>query len=150
MEPKIVERSGFTVVGLKYRGKNESNEIPQLWQVLGPRAGEITNRVDAHVAYGISANINKSTGEFDYIAGFEVSTTKKLPEGMISFKVPGAKYAVFSTTLPNVGETFDNAYHIWLPESGHQPAGGPEFEVYDERFDPQDPDSLFDLYIPVK
>lgn len=28
MEPKIVETSGFTVVGMKYRGKNENNEIP--------------------------------------------------------------------------------------------------------------------------
>jgi AraC family transcriptional regulator len=150
MEPKIVERSGFTVVGLKYRGKNENNEIPQLWQVLGPRAGAIKNRVDDHVAYGISANIDKSTGEFDYIAGFEVGTTKGIPEGMVSFEIPGSKYAVFSTTLPKIGETFDNAYHTWLPESGYQPTGGPEFEVYDERFDPQDPDSLFDLYIPVK
>ncbi len=150
MEPKIVDRSGFIVVGLKYRGKNENNEIPQLWQVLGPRSGEIQNRFDDQVAYGISANIDKSTGDFDYIAGFEVSTTEELPEGMVSFKVPGSRYAVFSTTLPKIGETFDNAYHTWLPESGYQPTGGPEFEVYDERFDPQDPDSLFDLYIPVK
>ena len=150
MDPRIVDRPGFTVVGLKYRGKNENNEIPQLWQVLGPRAGEIENMVSDHVAYGISANVDQSTGEFDYIAGFEVSTVKELPEGMVSFKVPGSKYAVFSTTLPKIGETFDNAYHAWLPQSSYQPTGGPEFEFYDERFDPQDPDSLFDLYIPVK
>jgi AraC family transcriptional regulator len=150
MEPKIVEKSGFTVVGLKYRGKNENNEIPRLWQVLGPRTAEIKDRVDDYVAYGISANVDKSTGEFDYIAGFEVSPTQELPEGMVSFEVPGSKYAVFSTTLPKIGETFNNAYHTWMPESGYQPTGGPEFEVYDERFDPQDPDSLFDLYIPVK
>jgi AraC family transcriptional regulator len=150
MEPRIVERSGFIVVGLRYRGKNENYEIQQLWQVLGPRAGEIKNMLDDHVAYGISANIDRSSGEFDYIAGFEVSAVKELPEGMVSFEVPGSKYAVFSTTLPKIGETFDNAYHTWMPESGYQPTGGPEFEVYDERFDPQDPDSLFDLYIPVK
>lgn len=150
MQPKIVDRSGFTVVGLKYRGKNEHNEIPQLWQALMPRVGEIKNMVDEHVAYGICANMNESTGEFDYIAGFEVSTIKDVPEDMVSFEVPGTKYAVFSTTLPKIGETFDNAHHTWLPQSGYQPVGGPELEVYDERFDPQDPESLFDLYIPVK
>jgi AraC family transcriptional regulator len=149
MQPKIVERPGFTVVGLKYRGKNENNEIPQLWQAFGPRVGEIKNMVDDHVAYGISANIDKSSGEFDYIAGFEVSTVEEIPRDMVSFEVPGGKYAVFSTTLPRIGETFDSAYHTWLPQSGYQPIGGPEFEVYDEHFDPQEPDSLFDLYIPV-
>jgi len=150
MDPRIVSWPAFRVVGLKYRGKNEKNEIPQLWQSIGPRVGEIKNIADDHVAYGISANMDESTGEFDYIAGSEVSTAKEIPEGMFCFEVPDAKYAVFSTTLPKIGETFHNAYHTWLPESGYQATGGPELEVYDERFDPQDPDSEFDLYIPVK
>jgi AraC family transcriptional regulator len=147
---KIVERSGFTVVGLKYRGKNEQGEIPQLWQVLGPRTGEIENLVDDTAAYGISANVDMETGEFDYIAGYEVSSAEEVPEGMVAFEVPDGKYAVFSTTLPKIGETFDQAYHTWLPQAGEQPRGGPEFELYDERFDPQDPDSEFDLYIPIE
>ena len=150
MKVKIVERPRFTVIGLKYRGKNEHNEIPQLWQALMPRVGEIKSMVADHVAYGISANMDESSGEFDYIAGFEVTSSKEVPEGMVSFEVPESKYAVFSTTLPRIGETFDNAHHTWLPQSGYQPTRAPEFEAYDERFDPQDPESLFDLYIPVK
>ena len=31
MEPKLVHLPAFTVVGMKYRGKNEQNEIPQMW-----------------------------------------------------------------------------------------------------------------------
>jgi AraC family transcriptional regulator len=147
---KTVEKPRFTVVGLHYRGKNEHNEIPRMWQALGPRTGEIKNMAPVSVAYGISANMDEETGEFDYIAGFEVSTADDVPEGMVAFEVPGGKYARFSTTLPRIGDTFDNAYHRWLPEAGLQPAGGPEFELYDERFDPQDPSSEFDLYIPIK
>jgi AraC family transcriptional regulator len=150
MKPKIVNISAFAVVGMKYRGKNENNEIPQMWQAFGPRVREIKNIVDDRVAYGISANVDESTGDFDYVAGFQVSTAEDIPEGMVHFEVPGGKYAVFSTTLPRIGETFHNAYHTWLPESDYQPAGGPEFELYDERFDPQEPTSEFDLYIPVK
>lgn len=149
MSVKIVERPEFIVVGLKYRGKSEQGEIPQLWQALGPRSGEI-EMVDDTAAYGISANIDQETGEFDYVAGFEVSSAEDVPEGMVAFEVPGGRYAVFSTTLPKIGETFDQAYHTWLPQAGHQPRSGPEFELYDERFDPQDPDSEFDLYIPIK
>lgn len=150
MSIKIVEKPEFTVVGLKYRGKNEQGEIPRLWQDLGPRTGEIENMVSATAAYGISANMDRETGEFDYVAGYEVSSAEKVPEGMVAFPVPGGKYAVFATTLPKIGETFDKAYHTWLPQAGRQPRGGPEFELYDERFDPQDPDSEFDLYIPVE
>jgi AraC family transcriptional regulator len=150
MKPKIVSRPAFVVVGLKVRGKNENNEIPQLWQAFGPRVREIQNIVDDRVAYGISVNMDESTGEFDYVAGFEVSASEEIPEGMVRFEVPGGKYAVSATTLPKIGETFHNAYHTWLPESGYQAAGGPELEVYDERFDSEDPNSEFDLYIPVK
>lgn len=150
MEPKIVSRERFTVIGMKYRGKNESNEIPQLWQELGPRVEEIKNIVGPHVAYGICANMDMASGEFDYIAGFEVSSAEKVPEGLVSFELPGGRYAIFTTTLPKIGETFHNAYHTWLAETGHEPTGGPEFELYDEQFDPQDPDSTVDLYIPLK
>jgi AraC family transcriptional regulator len=100
-------------------------------------------------AYGISANMDPDSGEFDYIAGHEVSSAEKLPEGMVAFEVPGGRYAVFATTLPAIGETFQNAYHKWLPEAGHRLTGGPDFELYDERFDPQDPSSEFDVYIPI-
>jgi len=150
MEPKIVEKAAFTVVGLKYRGKNENNEIPQLWAALHPRIGEIKNMVTDCVAYGISAEMDQSTGEFSYIAGFEASSAEDVPEGMIHFQVPGGTYAVFRTTLPKIGETFQYAYHTWLPESGYQPGLCPDFELYDEQFDPQDPNSEFDLYTPVK
>ena len=103
---KIVERGEFTVVGMKYRGRNENNEIPQMWEAFGPRVCEIKNMVTDHLAYGISANMDKDSGEFDYIAGFEVSSVEDVPEGMVSFQVPGGKYAVFSTTLPAIGDTF--------------------------------------------
>jgi AraC family transcriptional regulator len=149
MEPKIVDHPAIIVVGLKYHGKNENNEIPRLWEALDPRASEIMNRVDEHLAYGISANMDQDTGAFDYVAGFAVGSPEKVPEGMVHFSVPGGKYAVFTTTLPRLGETLMHAYHDWLPESGYQPAGTADFELYNEAFDPRDPNSEFDVYIPI-
>jgi AraC family transcriptional regulator len=59
MEPQIIAKPAFTVVGLKYRGKNEHNEIPQLWESLFPdRVAEIQHKVDPHVSYGVE-------GKFD-------------------------------------------------------------------------------------
>jgi AraC family transcriptional regulator len=149
MEPRIVDRTAFTVVGMCYHGKNENNEIPKLWETLNPRVREIKARVDNQVAYGISANMDQNTGAFDYIAGFEVSSSEEIPEGMVRFDVPGGKYAVFRTTLPRLGETFMHAYRTWAPQSGYQLTGGPDFELYDEAFDPRDPSSEFDVFIPI-
>ena len=94
MEIKTVEKKAFTVVGLKYRGKNEQNEIPQLWQALGPRSGEIQHRADHTTAYGICANMDEASGEFDYVAGFVVRSAEDVPQDMVAFEVPAARYAV--------------------------------------------------------
>lgn len=150
MEPKIVNVEGFTVVGMRYRGTNAENEIPQMWQVLGPRVPEIKHIASHDAAFGISDNMDKATGEFDYIAGFKVARVEDLPEGMVRWEVPGGRYAVFTCTLPTLGETFKHAYYTWLPASEYEPTGGPDFELYDEAFDPQDPDSKMDVYIPIK
>lgn len=150
MEPKIVERPALTVVGVHYRGKNEHQEIPQLWQAFGSRAGEIEHIINPHIAYGISDNMDMDSGEFDYIAGFEVDSTGKVPAGMVSWEVAGGTYAVFTCTLSTLGDTYRQAYHVWLPEAGYEATGGADYEVYGEEFDPQDPEARFDVYIPVK
>ena len=150
MEPKIVRRPAFTVVGVKYRGKNENNEIKQMWQVFGPRMGEIKHKVDVYTALGVCANKDNETGEFDYIAGFEVETAAEIPPDMVSIDIPAATYAAFATTLPAIGQTFDNAHHKWIPQAGYRPTGGAELEVYGKEFEPQDPASTFDIYIPVE
>lgn len=149
MEPKIVSKPAFTVVGVKYSGKNENNEIKQMWDTFDARVLEIQHKVDAYTALGVCANMDEETGEFDYIAGFKVEDATVIPAGMVSMEIPEATYAVFATTLPAIGETFDNAHQKWIPQSGYQPTGGTELEVYDEEFDPQDPTSTFEIYIPV-
>lgn len=150
MEPKIVIRPAFTVVGVRYHGKNENNEIPQMWEAFGPRMHEVKQVINPQVCYGISDNMDEDTHEFDYIAGCEVASAADIPEGMVSWVVPAGTYAIFTTTLPRVGQTFQHAYHTWMPQSGYQGTGGPDFELYDEQFDPRDPQSEFDLYIPIK
>ncbi len=149
MEPRIVSKPAFTVVGVKYRGRNENDEIPQLWHDFGPMMGEIQHKVDEHACYGVCANVDHETHEFDYFAAFEVDSTADIPAGMVSFEVPAATYAAFRTTLPDVGKTFDHAYQAWLPQSGYMSTGGPDLELYDEAFNPGDPHSTFEVFIPI-
>jgi AraC family transcriptional regulator len=146
MEPRIASLPAFTVVGIKYHGKNENNEIKQMWNDFGPRMGEIKHK---RACYGVCANEDNETHEFDYFAGFEVDSTDDIPEGMVSYEVPASTYAAFRTTLPAIGQTFDHAYQKWLPQSGYHCTDGPDLELYDEEFDPSDPESTFEIFVPI-
>ena len=150
MEPKIVSREAFQVVGMKYRGKNENREIPQLWRDYGARWKEIQDVVNPEIAYGVMDNYDEASGEFDYIASMEVGQVKDIPEGMVSVELPEQTYAVFPCTLATIRESYDAALKKWLPESDYKHSGGPEFELYDENFDPQDLESEFYYYMPIK
>lgn len=147
MEPTFTTKPAFTVVGMLYRGRNETGqEIPQLWDVFIPRRDEIKNRTD--IAYGVMGNYDPATGEFDYLAGFGVDRVDDIPEGMKRWDVPEQKYAVFTCTLRTLRQTYDAIYRQWLPQSGHEHAGSVEFELYDEHFEGDDSDMY--IYVPIR
>ena len=148
-EPKILTKPAFTVIGMKYRGKNEHEEIPQLWGKFMDRASEIVGKVDPQVCYGVEDNYDETSGEFDYVAALEVSSEADVPAGMVKWEVPDRTYAVFTCTLPTIREAYNSAYKSWLPESGYQRTPGPEFELYDQDFDPHVLSSPMYLYVPV-
>jgi AraC family transcriptional regulator len=147
MEPTIVSKPAFTVVGVLYRGKNEHGEIPQMWEKLLPRAAEIRDQVTPHLSYGVLDHFDRQTGEFDYLAGFGVEHVTQLPEGMVRWDVPAQTYAVFPCTLPTIMASFANARR-WFEQSGTQRGDGPEFEFYDEHF--MGGDSTLYIYLPIK
>jgi AraC family transcriptional regulator len=150
MKAKIVKREAFTVVGLIHSGRNENNEIPQMWEALGPRFSEIRHVAKPDIAYGVIGSFDEESGTFDYLAGIEVDRAADLPKGMASWEVPAGTYAVFTCTLPTLGETHARIHSTWLPESGYERAPGPEFELYDEEFDPRDSSSKMEIYIPIQ
>lgn len=147
MEPRIVSRPAFTAVGVEYYGKNENDEIADMWQRFNPRIQEIQNIIDG--AFGLCLPADES-GAFKYLAGMAVSEAERVPEGMLVWQVPEQTYAVFPCTLPTLRETYRYAFETWLPASGYTYTQGPDFEYYDEKFDPQDPqNSTFQIYVPV-
>jgi predicted transcriptional regulator YdeE len=150
MQPKIVTKPAFIVAGMLYRGRNEKGEIPQLWQAFGPRMGELVHAAGEPIAYGVMDHFDEVSGEFDYLAGIKVGEGGDLPDGMVSWQIPAQTYAVVSTTLPTIRDVFDELYNAWLPASGYRRAPGPEFELYDERFNAAEPHSELDLYIPIE
>jgi AraC family transcriptional regulator len=151
-EPKTIHRSAFIVVGMRQRGTAESipRDVPPMWERLMQRAGEIQRKVNPREAFGVIGNRDPATCEFDYVAGFEVADASEVPEGMVSWHIPGQTYAVFPCTLPTLMDTFRYIYHTWLPDSRQQRGDGPELELYGEEFHPAGANSRMYVYVPVK
>ena len=148
MEPNIKTKTAFTVVGMEYNGKNENDEIAQLWQQFVPRMKEVQHVVNPNASYGICGDAQED-GSFRYVAGYEVSSTEDIPEGMTSWIVPEQKYAVLPGTLKTIGETYKYIFETWLPQSQYEYAHGPDFEYYGEDFDPGGEEKLY-IYVPIK
>lgn len=149
MEPKIVTKPAFTVVGMKYRGENKNNEIAQMWQEFIPRIKEIKHMIKNDLSYGVCSDLEE-TEVFEYVAGMEVERAADIPEGMVSWTVPEQKYAVFACTLPTLHAAYEHAFQTWLPQSGYVRGDSFDFELYDEEFDPAVEDSQMYIYIPIK
>ncbi len=150
MDPQIVERPALTLMGMVYHGKLNGEAIARLWNTFGPRMSELRHSIDPQVSYGVMANYDMASEEFDYVAACEVNSPLDLPAEMACLEIPAATYAVFRCTMGQIGPTYGYIMGTWLPQSGYRHAGGPEFEEYGPTFDPADPASEFGIYIPIE
>lgn len=153
MEPKIIQKEEFHVIGMEYYGDNKNGEIPAMWGEFINRIQEIPNRVNLNT-YGVCSPIEKMTDEskFFYIAGVEVTCIDQIPEGMVAKTVPAAQYAVFTHkgSPDKLGQTYEYIMGTWLPNSGYKPMMSPDFEFYDHRFKPDSENSEMFIYYPIK
>jgi predicted transcriptional regulator YdeE len=147
-ELQIVERPDMTVVGMRYHGPGMSPEIPQLWEQFGPRMETIEGSIHPMVSYGICANMDMQKREFDYLAAVEVEDSAPTPEGMERWNVPGGLHAMIPATLTTIGDAYQLAEQL-IPDAGYARTGTLDYELYDERFDPADPESVLYICIPV-
>lgn len=152
MEPRFVNKPAFMVVGMPYVGKNQNQEISEMWGRFNPRGGEIRN-VCGDGAYGICSWVEGAEeGVFEYVSGLEVNRVDGLPDGMVARLVPAQRYAVFAHhgLLDSLAKTYEYIYQTWLPQSGYELTGTPDFEFYNEDFKIDSEDSIFYIYVPIK
>lgn len=156
MQPKIVTKPAFTVVGLPFGGfvshspyenGEQNNEIGKVWDQFNARIGEVPN-ISGPV-YGLCFGMPNDKEPW-YIAGIEVERVTELPAGMISRTVPEQRYAVFPCTLQTLGQTYRYIQEEWQPTSGYEHASAPDFEYYDDS-EPSAPEEMkLSVYWPIK
>jgi predicted transcriptional regulator YdeE len=149
MEPELRHWRGFTVAGVRVRARPGQADLGALWGLLADRDPARLPRLNAARAFGVGFNFDEAAREFDYLAGYEVPDDAVVPGDFQTVAIPGGTYAAFWSTLPGLMDTIHRASHVWLPGSAFRRGDGPEFEVYDERFDPGNPDSPMAFVIPI-
>lgn len=157
MEPQIISKESFPVIGMQIHttsqdGKN-FQDIPKFWKQISEE--NLIARIPHKKHPGIYMRICmdfEPDGGFSTLIASEVTHTEDVPEGMVCRTIPPATYAVFTAqgTMPDaIQETTRYIYREWLPESGHQHAGSPDIELYNERSTVGGEDAEVDIYIPI-
>lgn len=156
MTPRIETLNQKKLVGRRLSMSLSNNRTAELWHSFMPQRNNIQNRVSSEL---ISLQVYPSayfadfspTNEFQKWALTEVSDFQELPEGMESFILPGGLYAVFHYTgLSSDPGIFQYIFGIWLPDSGYFLDDRPHFEVLDERYRNNDPNSEEEIWIPIR
>ncbi len=160
MNPKVVEKDGFTVIGISARTSNAKEMTPdgaigRQWMRLFQEGliAKIPNKADSSIVAVYTDYARDHNGEYTYVLGTRVTSDSDVPAGMVSKRVPGGKFAVFTSEK---GPAQQVVPAVWmkinsLPQSS---AGGDrvyaaDYEVYDERA--RDPGNLqVDVYVGVK
>lgn len=149
LEPRIILKPAFTVVGLSRPLTRLNGNLEALWQELGDRYGEIP-QADPDAGYGVQTW--SSTGR-QYLAGLALSgSVRTIPKEMTVLRIDAHAYAVFTHTglLRDLQAMVGRIYGKWLPGSSYTSAGDFYFEYYDDRFSPGSPDSVVFIWIPVR
>jgi AraC family transcriptional regulator len=136
-------------VGERYNHENGAG-IPGQWQRFHQAVADIPGRI-GKVAYGVCCN-GDDAGNFDYIAGVEVSDFSDLPRPFFRVRIPEQRYAVFThhEHISTIRRSINTIWNQWLPASGLKLADAPTFERYDENFDPVAGNGGFEIWVPVR
>lgn len=156
LTPRLESKAAFTVVGMTCQSTMQNNVIPKLWDDFNPRCEEIKHSVKPNTCLGICmSNPNEEmtdTTPFTYLAGVEVSSADDIPQGMIAKMLPSSDYAVFEHhgSLETLGNTYDDIYTGWFAQAPYLQDKDFDFELYDDRFEFGSPDSIMEIWVPIK
>ena len=150
--PRFETGKPLLVAGISERCTHENGGagIPNQWQRFHQKVGDIPDRV-GQVAYGVCCNGDDS-GNFDYIAGVEVSDFSDLPREFSRVRIPEQRYAIFTHRdhISTIRRTVNTIWNHYLPQSDMKVADAPNFERYDEKFDSSTGNGGLEIWIPVR
>lgn len=156
---QLMERDAFQVVGVKESlicdgETSPSQEIGRFWaqvgqdgiidRLLGLNNGQISGLM------GVTVDYSEENNKLEYWVATE--SKENPPDGLFSYEVPAAKWAIFEVVGPVVDvlpKTWQKIYSEWFPSNDYEHNGTPSLEVY-KSLDPTSPTAKSEIWVPVK
>jgi AraC family transcriptional regulator len=159
MEARFEERDDSAFIGVACENSASRIGIPKAWVGFLRRMREVVGPA-SRATYGVYdydyAAPAGSIGEdfpFRYLAGVEVEGggASRAPEGMESWSVAAASYAVFAHRglLRDLGRSYRYIYKTWFPRQSLDFAAAPFFERRAADYPGDRPDAVTELWIPI-
>lgn len=155
MEPTLQTLDAITLCGVARTFTGATRHlIPDLWMEAVPRIFALDGR-QGDTTYGACIGMNTKEGDdygFVYMAAVEVLPTTVAHDGMTTVVAPAGRYAVytFDDHISKFSEFVDAVWRDHFPTSGLTRRSAPDFERYDERWDPETGLGPVDYFIPVE
>jgi predicted transcriptional regulator YdeE len=129
-EASIIEFGPFRMIGLRYVGKNENQEIKELWNDktgLWSHMPEIKTSPADFIVAGICRCLPDATdGSFEYFAAVSADPNAPVPSGLAETSIPADTFAVFAVDgLDKIQQGWMSALE-WIKSH-------PEWDVYCDR-----------------
>jgi predicted transcriptional regulator YdeE len=150
VDTSLVEKGPIHLVGTMVTGKPE-DIVPQMNDIwmnqFIPHAEQLRPFSLDDAFYGAWIWVDENTTA--YLAGMAVEALPEIPQGLMEKVLPAAKYAVFDCTVSTIGQTYDQAYREWLPNSPYEyDITASDFEYYPPST--ESGDRLAQIFIPIR
>ena len=149
MEPRFEDGRPMLMLGIRrtHRYDDAGEGLARQWRdfealgLLGPGV----------VSYGVMCGSNPQARTMEYMCALEVPTFDGAPADLGRMRVPAQRYAVFSYEghVSGINAAWMRIWNEWIPQSGHRIAHTPEFERYDERFDPKTESGVVEIWCSI-
>ena len=156
LSPRFEKTNPKTLLGLSIQCSLDKDRTKELWTNFIKRKKEI-NSVSNSLLYSLQEYpLNYFTTfhpskTFTKWALIEMENKENVPEGMSLFSLPAGDYAVFSYKgLSSDPAIFQYIFTKWIPNSPYELDHRPHFEILDEKYKNNDPNSEEEIWIPIK
>lgn len=156
VQPQLKTAKDKTLVGKKIIMSFSNDKTAELWKSFMQNRSNICNTLSNDLVSMAVYNPDHFSNfnpmdTFEKWACVEVSSIENIPDGMISFTLPGGLYAVFHYQgLSTDHRIFEYIFKDWIPKSIYTLDDRPHFEILGDRYKNNDPASEEEIWIPIK